>query len=304
MKLNASIICIAIFFAAVGCTKKYVTTIIRLTDTVTITQKDTPATSTYVDFYIMAGQSNCGRPQWPGTGETGPVATDSEKMIYDSVITGFQIYNSIYDSQNFHDMQAGVNTMLINYILPTEMGPEVSFFKAVKDSSNTKSAYMVKYGVGSTDLATWWLNTGEWQLYRYVDKAIHTLLKGNKIPILRGFIWMQGENDATDSVWASQYQNNLQNFFDQFNLFYSNEIFSNGLPDSSMNYKKVIGRINGALDVTEIYRNLVRTGEENFVLQNTNSFLINTDNYPLFEDVHYTLAGQIQFGKDIYSVIK
>jgi hypothetical protein len=192
--------------------------------------------------------------------------------------------------------------MLVDYNATTEIGAEVSFFKALKDSSNLEKAYIIKCGYGNTDLANWWLTAGEGDLYRYTDKAIRLLVQQNKKPVLKGFIWMQGENDATDSAWASQYQNNLQTFFSQFDQFYSNEMLTVGLVSPS--YKKIIARINGSQDPSEIYRNTVRSYEEAFCAANPNSILINTDNYPLFGGVHYTISGQIQFGLDIYHALK
>lgn len=291
-----SIIYIAVLFLAGGCTKEIAG------QTKSDTVGSAGDTTEIVNLYIFAGQSNCGRPQFPGKGLTGPAATAEQLAIYDSAITGFQIYNPIYDSLAFHNLQVGVNTMLINYNSTTEMGAEVSLLKALKDSTNLKEAYLIKCGYGNTNLAEWWLDTGKWNLYRYTDKAIRILEKQNKIPVLKGFIWMQGENDATDSIWAVNYQTNLQAFFSQFDAFYTGEASTLGL--AAPDYIKVIGRINGSQDRSEIYRDIVRTNEEAFCAATANSFLINTDNYPLFGGVHYTITGQIQFGLDIYQALK
>ena len=293
---------LAIFFVVAGCTKNNVhPTATEDADTIPAFLKERHQNDV-VDLYIFAGQSNCGRPQFPGNGATGPVATTAQLSLYDSAIRNFQIYNPGYDTLAFHDLQAGINTMLVNYLTTTEMGAEVSFFKAMKDSSGLKEAYLIKYGYGNTDLAESWLNVYKYDLYRYTDKAIRLLVQQKKIPVLKGFIWMQGENDATDSIWASQYQANLQTFFSGFDQFYTADMLSLGL--GSPPYIKVIGRINGIEDPSEIYRNAVRSGEESFCVANQHSFLINTDNYPLFGGVHYTLSGQIQFGLDIYDVLK
>lgn len=256
-----------------------------------------------VMLYLLAGQSNCGRPHYPGDGSTGAAATPGQHLLYDSAIRGFQIYNPIYDSAHFHDIQAGVNTYLINYITTDEMGPEVSFMKAMHDSSGLKEAYLIKYGIGNTALANYWLAGGQYGLYYYFSKGIQLLLSRHKIPVFKGFIWMQGENDATDSTWATQYEHNLALFVNQFNSMYQDVCNASAIPYND--YKFVIGRINGAQDPTEVYRNLVRLNEENYVLVNKqNSVWINTDNYPLFGGVHYTVTGQIQFGKDIYEQLK
>ena len=295
-----AIIPIALFFA-VACAKNDAHSTAATADSIPVVAND--RASRVVNLYIEAGQSNCGRPWFPGTsdGATGPEATPAQLALYDSAIKGFQIYNPAYDSLAFHDLQAGINTMLINYMATAEMGPEVSFFKAMKDSSNLREAYLLKYGYGNTDLAEWWLNTGKWSLYWYTDKVIRLLIQQNKIPVLKGFIWMQGENDATEVGWASQYLNNLDTFFTQFNRFYSNEMSSVGLGAPA--YKLVMGRINGITDPTEVYRDMVRSAQAEYCATHANTVLINTDNYPLF-GIHYNLSGQIDFGLDIYHVLK
>jgi hypothetical protein len=262
----------------------------------------TPVPPVPIDLYILAGQSNCGRSQWPGTGDTGPVATDSEKVMYDSAISGFKIYNAAYALHSISDLRAGVNTMLLNYNSTAEMGMEVSFFAALKNSG-AHSACIMKMGYGSTDLANWWKTTGEAHLFEYTAEAINLLKKQGKIPVLKAFIWMQGESDATTAAWASAYGQNLGSFFNDFDAFYNNEIQADTLP-VPLSYKKIIGRINGITDPTEIYRDTVRLAQENYCADpNNNAILINTDNYPLF-GVHYTLAGQIQFGLDVFNSLK
>jgi hypothetical protein len=290
------------FLFLISCAKNVVTPAIQ-----SISTPGTPAVvnskDSIIDFYIEAGQSNCGRAQFPGTGTTGDTATAEDFKLYSQPINGFQIYNPGYSAVTFSTIQAGVNTMLVDFISKAEMGSEVSFLTQLK-KSGIDSSYLLKYGIGNTNLANEWLNKYIYQLFIYADKNIRIIQSTGRRPLLKAFIWIQGENDASDSIMAASYFANLTSFFNKFDSFYNAEMIQYNLPGNSINYKKIIGRINGKDDPEELYRNEVRTAEEHYCANRLNSaLLIDTDAYPTFNHGHYTLSGQIQFGIDIYNAL-
>jgi hypothetical protein len=243
------------------------------------------------NLYIIAGQSNCGRPEWPGTGQTGDPATTSQLFLYDDSISGFEIFNPGYDTDGFHTCKAGLNTLLFNPLHADEMGPEVSLLWSLKRSGEI-NGYLIKYGVGNTYMSQWLSYGGQESYLEYcVSRAVELIKAKGQIPTLKAFIWMQGENDACDSLNAAAYYGRLTTFFNRFDSFYK-------IP-----YKKIIGRINGSEDKLETYRDVVRKAQENYCSAN-NAVLINTDSYPLFGGVHYTATGQIKFGTDIFNALK
>lgn len=247
---------------------------------------------TFVNYYILAGQSNVGRPWFPGNGKNGPVISQDNFQKYGSVITGFKIYNARYDSV-FNDIQAGINTMLYNPASWTEFGSEVSLFTEMKNSGHAP-AYLTKLGYGKTDMATMWIPGGQCNklLKQQVAKSIELIKAEGKIPILRGFIWMQGENDAIIPDYAARYYINLIGFFSDFDSWYK----SNKVP--VLPYKKIIGRLALKNDTSGV----VRAAQEKYC-QVYHAILINTDNYEMY-GIHYDAVGQIKFGLDLYNVLK
>ena len=252
-----------------------------------------------VPLYIIAGQSNCGRAIW------NTEASVEQHALYDAAVTEVSIFNNSYDTTNFTTLQAGLNTRLINFNNASEMGPEVSLFKSFSDQGITE-AYVIKCGIGNTDLFNNWKPGGSSEITfkSHVDKALQVFYNNGKKPLLKAFIWMQGENDATNLTWANAYLQNLENFFLDFDIWYQNKAYLYSLPNL-FNYKKVIGRINGINDASEIHRNVVRQAQADFCADlNNNAVLIDTDSYPLRDSVHYSVTGQLQFGIDIFNQIK
>jgi hypothetical protein len=251
-----------------------------------------------VPLYIIAGQSNCGRSRWSE-------ASPAQVTLYGGAKTGIKIYNYQYNATDFTTLVPGTNTMLENYTSLDEMGPEVSLSKSLIDNGVT-DAYIIKVGVGNSDLYNMWSPGGinEVKLKDRLDRAFLWLKNNNVDFSVKAFIWMQGENDATDLTWANAYLTKLQNFFNDFSIYLSNKQAVYNFK-RYLNYKKVIGRINGVNDFTEIYRNTVRQFQADYCNNSyNNGVLIDTDSYPLKDYVHYSVTGQITFGNDIYNQIK
>jgi len=114
---------------------------------------------------------------------------------------------------------------------------------------------------------------------------------------------MQGEQDATDLTWANNYETALGEFFDGVQAYVDGRYSDLGWTVPGK-FKKIIGRINGIDDVTMVYRGTVRTAQANYCNNlSNNAILIDTDSYPLKDDVHYSATGQIQFGIDIFNAL-
>lgn len=249
-------------------------------------------------LYIIAGQSNCGRSRWSE-------ATPAQVSTYGGAKTGIKIYNYQYNATDFTTLIPGTNTMLENYLALDEMGPEVSLSKELLDGGITE-AYIIKVGIGNTDLYNGWSPGGqnEVKFKDRMDRALSWLYTNNINFTLKAFIWMQGENDATELLWANAYLSKLENFFRDFSVYTLNKISVYPFIHF-LNYRKVVGRINGINDPTEIYRDTVRQAEADYCSNIfNNGVMINTDSYPLKDYVHYSVTGQIMFGQDIYNQIK
>lgn len=251
------------------------------------------------DFFIIAGQSNCGRARVSEM-------SGAEASLYDISYSDVFMFNHYDNPDQFQPMNVGSNTYLANVIYGDEFGPEASLFKSLKDY-NPKNRYVFKYARGGTTLADRWLPnySPDWvYMSEFLAAAVNDAVgRGIKLN-LKAFIWMQGEDDAVTSANASAYGSNLASFFSAFNSKWSLICSTNGFPSVS-NCKKVIGRINGASDTVEVYRSDVRAAQASYCSNpSNNAYLIDTDSYPLKDTVHYSATGQISFGTDIFNVVK
>lgn len=244
-------------------------------------------------FVIFAGQSNMGRC-------TVSQMTSGEAALYDVNFPNTLILRS----GSFEQINPGTNTLLGNPQNADEFGPEVSFSKTFQDRYN-RELFINKCARGSTSLAVDWSPTGtDWNnLTTTMTQAVQAGLLLGKNLKLAGFVWMQGENDATNATWAANYLTNLVNFFDDVKAHWASLVstYSLGVPTD---FPKIIGRINGATDPSQVYRADVRAAQATFCADGGNlATLIDTDGYPIFDGVHYSASGQIEFGIDIINTL-
>jgi len=245
-------------------------------------------------LYIIAGQSNCGRARVSEM-------TGGESAVYAPAVTNAYMLNryryAFNGVVNFEAFDAGTNTMLQNALYTDEFGPEASLAYELQNYQS-KARYYIKLGAGNTDLPTWWLppSSVAWtQLLQIIEEGLNDAgLPGNIK--LHAFIWMQGENDATDLTWSNNYLSNLTSFFDGFRDYWVND---NG---RNSDYKIVIGRIQ---DINAGYEEIVRAAQDSFCGNGANNaILINTDAYTRKDYIHYDATSQIQFGIDIFNQVK
>lgn len=247
--------------------------------------KEPTITDSVVSVYIFAGQSNCGRAKWSG-------ATADEKKEYGGALLNVKIFNGIF---KYVPLQAGINTRMYDYHDTTEMGAEVSFAHNL-----TGQNCIIKVGCGNTSLAGFWMPyhaTGYLYLRDAVRQALDSVRANGKVPVLKAFIWIQGESDSVDSTMAANYFMNLTRFFIDFNSWYKT------MDTAVSHFKTVIAEVNGIDDPQEIYREQVRSAQHRYC-DSTGAILINTDSYPMQDVVHYSIAGQLEFGNDIFNKIK
>jgi hypothetical protein len=107
------------------------------------------------------------------------------------------------------------------YILHNKdfFGPEITLARALY--SELPSIAVIKTTYAGTSLADDWkkgLNSGD-QLYKLMMAQIDTatsILKNEGYSYeFEGFFWMQGESDAANSTYASNYRSNLENFIQE-----------------------------------------------------------------------------------------
>ena len=258
-----------------------------------------------VDFFIMAGQSNCGRTRVSG-GSGGQFMDSGQAAVYNKEYTGVKIYNPAASMSDWANMNPASNTYLNT---PGEFGAELGFFNEFSDS---KIRYLLKYGVGNTQLATNWnavpnaYNGSVGTLWNILKNSIAESLTamGNagKTANFKAFIWVQGENDATNLGWANDYETHLGQFFDEFDAWMENLAVVYDMIFSASGYLKLIGENNGQFDGSQVYNTTVRAKQASFCsVPANNAVLIDTDSFTFYDGVHYDVASQISFGQAMHA---
>ena len=259
-------------------------------------------------FYILAGQSNTGNDD--AFAITGSVTASYSGGL---AIPNANIWNPNYpaDNSHFNIMATGVNTMCRNSSWPSSsFGSEVSLFYNL-NSASAAPRYMLKHGVVGTSLANDWNSRTPgllWtQLNTYITTLVPQMVASGSLPVLKGFIWMQGESDSQDTGSANNYLQELKNFFADFKSLWASQVSAYNLPTSSNNFVTVIGRINAPDTGSYPYRATVRAAQVEYCsTASNNAVYINTDGYSLTQGdpVHYSVSGQLQFGLDQFQQIK
>ena len=249
-----------------------------------------------VPFYIFIGQSNSG---WLGTAGM----TAEQKAAYGGLVPETEIWNpanGAYDAK-WQPLEVGTNTRCENFADPTGFGAEASLFVSLRKQKKTRRL-LYKQGQGGTSLAVDWKPASGnryAQFSQWLPTAVaQAAARGIRLD-LKGILWMQGETDAETEAAANAYLANLRAFFGAVDVLWQGLVDKHGFPKTP--YKRVIGRIHAP---GFKFRDAVRKAQETYCADPAQrAVLIDTDPYPL-DWVHYTAAGQIQFGLDIFNAAK
>jgi hypothetical protein len=168
-------------------------------------------------------------------------------------------------------------------------GPEVSTLRRLADKLH-RPVLGVKVAENSTSLATDWNpsspNGYYAQMRSVVSDALLARVKGEGLPEVAGFFWMQGEQDAQQAATAEAYSANLNRLISQVRTDFS----ADRLPF-------VIGRIRVNNPATEIGDNEVRAAEDQAAAHDPNVKTVSTDDLTRIADfLHFDGPGLIALG--------
>jgi len=158
---------------------------------------------------------------------------------------------------------------------------------------NGRTVAIIEFAKGGTDLARDW-NAQEGPLYRALMQRMTAALaairaEGND-PVVRAFVWMQGERDATTLEDAKSYSANLVSFIQQIRASLSN---------SSLPF--VIGRIQAP---DKPFRKEVRQAQELAARYLDKVALVNTDDLGLLDAIHFDAPSLIELGERFAAAIE
>lgn len=167
------------------------------------------------------------------------------------------------------------------------------------------SVYLMKFAIGGSSLArsaslnywaisdptdainnskkkSWYFYSNWWQMLRVMQAA-------SQKPQIVGYPFYQGEQDATNSTDANNYEANLT-------LFIKDSRAELGF--TAANVPFYIVRIHKDEDIVDQpYRDTVRGAQQNVAAAVSNCFLVSVDTYPLKADnIHINHVGQLALG--------
>jgi hypothetical protein len=254
------------------------------------------ASAKTVPFYIFIGQSNSG---WLGAAGM----TEEHKKEFGGVVPETEIWNPANGAYGakWEPLTVGVNTRCENFADATAFGAEASLFARLQKQKKTLRL-LYKQGQGGTSLAVDWKpgsGTRWGQFASWLPTAVAQADGRGLKPELKGILWMQGETDAETEEAAKAYAAHLRAFFAAVDDLWQGLVRKHGLPKTA--YKRVLGRINAP---GFKFRDAVRKAQADYCADPASrAVMIDTDKYPL-DWVHYTPAGQIQFGLDVFAAAK
>jgi hypothetical protein len=246
--------------------------------------------------YIIAGQSNA-----QGNGSNVASLPD-----YLKAKLGAKIFHnpSLNSTGTWQNLLAGTNqSNTSSSTILSVVGPETSFAYEM-DQYRPGHIYIIKHTKGGSPLE----GTGvedDWdpdsvgELYRdlmiaTVNVGLGKLVAEGKTVIVKGFIWMQGEDDAVSA--GALYYNNLVYFFDQVKSYLNGQGY--GTDQMKIHVGRIHNNFQGAALTARPDLTLVRQAQEDFGNNYTNADWYNTDDLPVQNDyTHWTTPGQITHGQ-------
>jgi hypothetical protein len=291
-----------------GQTRKIMKRAFVISTAVSLVLALTALASAATKVFVLAGQSNM-------AGEGGysdymnpnmdpwtlPPYDDADAPCpapYNQPLTAVKFWNYLPDAIVDRSHNAGVG----NGWIPLQngygnrddgFGPELSFGAKMHEMYPNDEICLVKFSIGGTNLGYQWnpANTSADSLYLRlkgrVNAALANLVGQGKTPTVAGMLWMQGEDDSTNSTYAFSYATNLKNLITSARTDFN-------APDM----KFVAGRISYMSEkwAPKWQIDMVRSAQWNIGSQVANASCVNTDDLEWAFYGHYGTQGQIDLG--------
>ena len=236
--------------------------------------------SNTLDLFVLAGQSNA--MGWLGDASDYP---PQEPNLLDSSIK--LNYEQIGTSSKSDGWQTLGPQQRQNY--GEIFGPEVTFSRLLKRGGYNPAIF--KYTQGSTSLADDWRAPGQSGHYDTMvtkfNAAVLDLQNQGYTVNIAGFIWIQGEQDATDATDAGNYQSNLNAIINDFR--------TNVASNSTLEFVLGVDEGNPASNI-----NTIVTAQTNIANGDANIVRSSMVGLEKADSTHLTPAGIIDHGKRIY----
>lgn len=225
---------------------------------------------------------------------------------------------------------------------PTEFGPEIGFALTYVAEREDGRIAIIKHGRSGTALSAGWADqdwrgdtlapgrsnfypgesdedpnrgTAYIEMIEHYSKALAALDDAEVDYVVKGIIWVQGEQDSKNEISASRYAKNISRLVMRIHedlhlsgqsvpLFFAQSL---GLPPSGL--VPGTGR-RGDQPNRFISRDTIRKSMQNADADSghadaiRNAHMISTDGLPLKDDVHYDAAGQLELGRRFFAAVE
>lgn len=236
-----------------------------------------------IDLFILAGQSNA--QGWKGNGNSYPADNNNldTQIRLNSTFIGGDDGLANLDTNGWVSMQAQPGRYTNGHF-----GPEVTFSRRLKLAGFNPAIF--KYCKGGSFLATEWKQPGASGFYDDMIVDLKIAIKelediGHTINV-KGFIWIQGEEDAKNETYSAAYQANLTNLL--------NDLRNNVIKDSNL---PIVLGVDDARD-----RNIPIAGfQKNIALGDENIIFTSMIGLEKSDLTHLTPSGVIQQGEVIFN---
>ena len=176
-------------------------------------EKDPDSTAKVI---ILAGQSNA-----VGRSRCDFLGTKVSPEKFAEYTNGYSNVQIMYDCNNGNESGEFVNVALGQGASSDLLGPEIGLAEYLSENFPDEKFYIIKYAKGGSDLETQWYNAKKESIgtlltgmTEFVNTGLLTLQGQGLDPKIIGFLWNQGESDATHIPQAARYYANLEGLVD------------------------------------------------------------------------------------------
>lgn len=263
-----------------------------------------------VNVIILSGQSNAvGCKAYEYLVQTvGQQKYEEYSTGYEDVKIAFNNWTCDYASpartktlQNYSKNGKFVKVQLGQGNVPTNFGPEIGFSEELHEKFGNK-LFIIKCACGASNLMDDWADSNSdmfLNLKNFVHKKMAELKDEGYNPVLRAFLWMQGEGDSYDNYYqyylfnTERFKNNLDKEFLKYTQNENIPFIDAGI-GAGFNHSTNKNEWEYYQEVNEAKRKFASESDTNIYID-TISEGLHSDQEP--EDyVHYDSESQIKLG--------
>lgn len=257
-----------------------------------------------VDVYFLAGQSNM-----QGCGKLSELNGQANKPLAKVYFFNGKSFELLVPGQTQTSDRA------------QSFGPEIGFATELSNSQPSTASYLIKYAADGMPLHHGW-NGNKWadgepvpkrlnfypgthpsdpntgllyqQMISRFQQGLTAIRAAGHTPVVRGLVWMQGEQDSKHAKSTAQYAHNLRALRDRVeqdtSAYQLSLIYGQVLP-----YTPAKARFTHRDEIRNQMKMADQDSQQPLAIPRAK--MVSTDHFPLLKDtVHYNSEGQLMLG--------